>query len=133
MNQGALRLEVLSAAELIDCLCPANGAPYSVEHYAEIFGLSPTVFTRQVAVYRRSQPDAASASDAEATQRFIADVLRVILAVAESGVAVERAITWFRLEPLPTFEQQTAEQLVSQGQVEQVLQFLASWQAGSQG
>lgn len=96
MNQGALRLEVLSAAELIDCLCPANGAPYSVEHYAEIFGLSPTVFTRQVAVYRRSQPDAASASDAEATQRFIADVLRVILAVAESGVAVERAITWFR-------------------------------------
>ncbi|MEX2006267.1 hypothetical protein PAE81_30300 [Pseudomonas aeruginosa] len=75
----------------------------------------------------------ASASDAEATQRFIADVLRVILAVAESGVAVERAITWFRLEPLPTFEQQTAEQLVSQGQIERVLQFLASWQTGSQG
>ncbi|HBO4211770.1 TPA: hypothetical protein L4U06_002436, partial [Pseudomonas aeruginosa] len=62
-----------------------------------------------------------------------ADVLRVVLAVAENGIAVERAITWFRLGPLPTFEQQTAEQLVSQGQVEQVLQFLASWQAGSQG
>lgn len=91
------------------------------------------MFAGQVAAYRRSQPNAASASDAEATQRFIADVLRVILAVAESGVAVERAITWFRLEPLPTFEQQTAEQLVSQGQVERVLQFLASWQAGSQG
>ncbi|HBO1230203.1 hypothetical protein [Pseudomonas aeruginosa] len=133
MNQGALQPAELSTAELIDCLCPANGAPYSVEHYTEIFGLNPDVFADQVATYRRSQPDAASASDAEATQRFITDVLQVILAVAESGVTVERAITWFRLEPLPTFEQQTAEQLVSQGQVERVLQFLASWQAGSQG
>ncbi len=133
MNQRALQRAVLSAAELINCLCPTNGAPYSVEHYAEIFGLSPAVFAGQVATYRRSQPDAASASDAEVTQRFIADVLRVVLAIAESGVAVEQAITWFRLEPLPTFEQQTTEQLVSQGQAEQVLQFLASWQAGSQG
>ncbi|XEG72423.1 hypothetical protein QA447_31205 [Pseudomonas sp. abacavir_1] len=133
MNQGALQPAVLSPAELIDCLCPANGAPYSAKHYAEIFGLSPAVFAGQVAAYRCSQPDAASASDAEATQRFITDVLQVILAVAENGVTVERAITWFRLEPLPTFEQQTAEQLVSQGQVERVLQFLASWQAGSQG
>lgn len=133
MNQGALQTAVLSAAELIDYLCPTSGEPYSVERYAEIFGLSPTVFAGQIAAYRRSEPDASSASDAEATQRFIADVLRVILTVAESGVPVERAITWFRLEPLPTFEQLTAEQLVSQGQIERVLQFLASWQAGSQG
>ncbi|HFH4313823.1 hypothetical protein [Pseudomonas aeruginosa] len=133
MNQGALQPAALSAAELIDCLRPANGTAYSVERYIEVLGLSPAVFAGQVAGYRRSQPDAARASDAEATQSFIADVLRVILAVAESGVTVERAITWFRLEPLPTFEQRTAEQLVGQGQVEQVLQFLASWQAGSQG
>lgn len=133
MNQGTLQTAVLSAAELIDYLCPTSGAPYSVERYAEIFGLSPTEFAGQIAAYRHSKPDATSASDAEATQRFIADVLRVILALDESGVAVERAITWFRLGPLPTFEQQTAEQLVSQVQVERVLQFLASWQAGSQG
>lgn len=133
MNLGELQPAALSAAELIDCLRPANGAPYSVERYAEIFGLSPAVFADQVSAYRRRQPDAVSASDAEVTQRFIADVLRVVLAVAENGIAVERAITWFRLGPLPTFEQQTAEQLVSQVQVERVLQFLASWQAGSQG
>ncbi|WP_039700096.1 hypothetical protein [Pseudomonas aeruginosa] len=133
MNQGALQPAVLLAAELIDCLCPTTGAPYSVESYVEIFGLSPAVFAYQVAAYCRSEPGATSESDAEATQRFIADVLQVILALDGSGVAVERAITWFRLEQLPTFEQQTAEQLVSQGQVERVLQFLASWQAGSQG
>ncbi|EQL43299.1 hypothetical protein M770_32315 (plasmid) [Pseudomonas aeruginosa VRFPA03] len=40
MNLGELQPAALSAAELIDCLRPANGAPYSVERYAEIFGLS---------------------------------------------------------------------------------------------
>ncbi|BCJ04239.1 hypothetical protein PRtIB026_A07180 [Pseudomonas sp. RtIB026] len=133
MNQGAFQPAPLLAAELIDCLCPTTGAPYSVERYIEIFRLSPAVFADHVAAYRRSKQGAASESDTEATQRYIADVLRVILAVDESGVTIERAITWFRLEPLPTFKQQTAEQLVSQGQVERVLQFLASWQAGSQG
>ncbi|MBH3431289.1 hypothetical protein [Pseudomonas citronellolis] len=133
MNQEALQSAALSAAGLIGYLRPATGVPYSVERYVEIFGLSPAAFAAQIAAYRRSQLGAVSASDAEAAQRFIADVLRVVLAIAESGVTVERSITWFRREPLPTFEQRTAEQLVSQGQVEQVLQFLASWQAGSQG
>ncbi|MEN5215156.1 hypothetical protein ABE484_04765 [Pseudomonas pudica] len=133
MNQGAPQAAALSTAELIDYLCTANGAPSSVERYVEIFGLRPAVLADQVAVYRRSQPDAARTSDVEVAQRFIADVLRVVLAVAENGIAIQPAITWFRFEPLSTFDQQTAEQLVSQGQVDQVLQFLASWQAGSQG
>lgn len=133
MNKGALQPAVPSAADLIDYLCSANGALYSVERYVEIFGLSPVVFTDQVAAYRHSEQGVTSKSDAEVTQRFIADVLRVISALDESGLVVERAITWFRVERLPTFEQQTAEQLVSQGRVERVLQFLASWQAGSQG
>ncbi|GLF14355.1 TPA: DUF2384 domain-containing protein [Pseudomonas aeruginosa] len=132
MNQGTHKPAVLLAAELTDSLCPTTEALYSVERYIEIFGITPAVFADQVAAYRRSGPGATSESDAEAMQRFIGDVLQVILAIDESGVAVERAITWFRLEPLPAFEQQTAEQLVSQGQVERVLQFLASWQAGSQ-
>lgn len=132
--KGVLQPAALSVAEMLYALRPANGAPYSVERYAEDFGLSPAAFANQVAAYRRSQPDAAITSDTEeATQRLIADALRVVLAVAERGITVEQATTWFRLEPLPTFERRTAEQLIGQGQVEQVLQFLASWQAGSQG
>ncbi|HCF9805906.1 hypothetical protein ACM79S_25585 [Pseudomonas aeruginosa] len=133
MPQEAFQLAVPSAAELNEYLRPAREALYSVERYAEVFGLSPTAVAEQIDTYRHHQSGATSASDAEAAQCFIADVLQVVLTVAESGVAVEQAIAWFRLEPLPTFEQRTAEQLVGQGQVERVLQFLASWQAGSQG
>lgn len=84
MNQGARQPAALSVAALSDCLRPANGAPYSVERYVEIFGLSPAAFAAQIDTYRHQQPGAASASDAEAAQRFIADVLQVILAVAAS-------------------------------------------------
>ncbi|MGG2680697.1 hypothetical protein [Pseudomonas aeruginosa] len=133
MNQEAFQLAALSAAELVDYLRTTKGTTFSVERYAEVFGLSPIEFATQFTAFRRSQPDTAVTSEAEAAQRVIADALRVVLTVTENGVAIERAMSWFRHEPLPTFEGQTAEQLVSQGQVEQVLQFLASWQAGSQG
>ncbi|MCY1279189.1 hypothetical protein D9M68_543290 [compost metagenome] len=133
MNQEAFQLAALSAAELVDYLRTTKGTTFSVERYAEALGLSPIEFAAQLTAYRRSQPDAAVTPEAEAAQRFITDALRVVLTVTESGVAIERAIAWFRQDPLPTFEGRTAEQLVSQGQVEQVLQFLTSWQAGSQG
>ncbi|ABR81194.1 hypothetical protein ACSLV1_30815 [Pseudomonas aeruginosa] len=133
MTREAFQPAAPSAAELNDHLRPAKGTAYSAERYAEVFGLSPAAFAAQLDAYRHRQPGAVSASEAAAAQQFIEDSLRVVLTVVESGVAVERAIAWFRHESLPTFEQRTAEQLVSQGQVEQVLQFLASWQAGSQG
>ncbi|MCY1406546.1 hypothetical protein D3C76_680700 [compost metagenome] len=135
MNREAFQQGVMSAGELNDYLRTANGATYSAERYTRVFGVSPAIWAAQVDAYRRSQSNVAAASEAEAeaVQHFIADALRVVLVVAESGVAIERSIAWFRHEPLPTFERRTAEQLVSQGQVEQVLQFLASWQAGSQG
>ncbi|MBO3273989.1 hypothetical protein [Pseudomonas schmalbachii] len=133
MNREAFQQGAMSAGELNDYLRTANGATYSAERYTKVFGVSPAIWAAQVDSYRRSQSFVAAASEAEAAQHFIADALRVVLAVAESGVAIEKSIAWFRHEPLPTFERRTAEQLISQGQVEQILQFLASWQAGSQG
>ena len=48
MNQGARQPAALSVAALSDCLRPANGAPYSVERYVEIFGLSPPRLPRRL-------------------------------------------------------------------------------------
>ncbi len=56
MNQGTLQTAVLSAAELIDYLCPTSGAPYSVERYAEIFGLSlPSLPVRSLPIVTANQ------------------------------------------------------------------------------
>ncbi|EMM3098263.1 hypothetical protein ACF8LF_27755 [Pseudomonas putida] len=133
MDQEAFQLAASSAAELVDYLCNTKGATSSSERYNKVFGLNPAEFSAQLATYRHSQSDGATTPEAEAALRFITDALRVVMTVTESGVAIERAIVWFRQDPLPAFGGRTAEQLVSHGQVERLLQFLASWQAGSQG
>lgn len=133
MNRDPLQQDMLSAAELADSLRNAKGIGYSVERYIEAFGLSLDEFTAQLTNYRRTQLGTATTSEVEAAQIFITAALCVVTTVIESGVTTGRAITWFRKEPLLNFERRTAEQLVGQGQVEQLLQFLASWQAGSQG
>lgn len=133
MNQEAFQLTALSAAELADYLCNTKGTTSPGERYARVFGLNPAEFDVYLTTYRQSQSDGATMPDSEAALRFITDVLRVVLTVTETGVTVEQAIGWFRQDQLLTFEERTAEQLVSQGQAEQMLQFLASWQAGSQG
>ncbi|EMR49353.1 hypothetical protein [Pseudomonas putida] len=133
MNRDALQQAVLSVAALEDYLRNAKGMGYSVERYTEAFGLSLAEFTAQLTNYRRTQPGAATTPEVEAAQHFITAALCVVTTVIESGVTTVRAITWFREEPLLNFERRTAEQLVGQGQVEHVLQFLASWQAGAQG
>ncbi|MEC4559937.1 hypothetical protein [Pseudomonas inefficax] len=133
MNQEAFQISALSTAELADYLRNTKGTTSPGERYARAFGLNPAEFDVYLATYRKSQADGATTTDSEAALRFITDVLRVVLMVTETGATIEQAIGWFRQDQLLTFEGRTAEQLVSQGQVEQVLQFLASWQAGSQG
>ena len=135
MNRDPLQQDMLSAAELADSLRNAKGIGYSVERYIEAFGLSLDEFTAQLTNYRRTQLElgTATTSEVEAAQIFITAALCVVTTVIESGVTTGRAITWFRKEPLLNFERRTAEQLVGQGQVDQFLQFLGSWQAGSQG
>ncbi|HBO6772002.1 hypothetical protein [Pseudomonas asiatica] len=135
MNRDPLQQDMLSAAELADSLRNAKGIGYSVERYIEAFGLSLDEFTAQLTNYRRTQLElgTATTSEVEAAQIFITASLCVVTTVIESGVTTGQAITWFRKEPLLNFERRTAEQLVGQGQVDQLLQFLGSWQAGSQG
>ena len=135
MNRDPLQQDMLSAAELADSLRNGKGIGYSVERYIEAFGLSLDEFTAQLTNYRRTQLElgTATTSEVEAAQIFITASLCVVTTVIESGVTTGQAITWFRKEPLLNFERRTAEQLVGQGQVDQLLQFLGSWQAGSQG
>lgn len=66
---------------------------------------------------------------APAVQRFLRDALRVIRAGSDlAGGDVERALFWYRQEPLAPFSYQTAEQLVAGHRTDDLLRYLvASW------
>jgi len=69
----------------------------------------------------------------QGVQRFLREALKVIKAGCELSGDVNRTLFWYRNEPLSSFGYKTAEQLVSEGRTEDVLQFIISLEAGAAG
>jgi hypothetical protein len=57
----------------------------------------------------------------------------VIRAATDLSGDVERALFWYRNEPLQPFGYKTAEQLVSDGRTEDLLRYIESLEAGAAG
>lgn len=73
------------------------------------------------------------APESEGLQRFIREAIRVVRAAADSAGDIDKAIFWYRNEPLPVFKYKTAEVLVSEGRTEEILAYIMSLQAGAAG
>lgn len=129
MTPKILKPNITSVEQLRDLLKTKEGS-YSTKFYAEIFGAPPTKLALQ-------ENQAGQVEDlflnAEYEQAFITDTLEIVRALVSNGLTITRAIEWFRNEPLSSFNSRTAEMIISEGKTNQLLQFLESWQAGSQG
>ena len=66
-------------------------------------------------------------------QNYIREALRVIKAATDLSGDVTTALFWYRNEPLSAFKYRTAEELVSKGRTEDLLQFVSSLEAGPVG
>jgi hypothetical protein len=67
---------------------------------------------------------------AQATQARLRDVVEIIARVLPWAGSVPQAFAWYRAQPLPSFGDQTAEDLVKQGRAEAVKAYLARIAAG---
>ncbi|MFJ1214924.1 DUF2384 domain-containing protein [Burkholderia pyrrocinia] len=70
---------------------------------------------------------------AESVQKYLREALRIIRAATDISGDVQRALYWYRNEPLRIFDYQTAEQLVSEGRVDDLLRYIVSLEAGAAG
>ncbi|AIN61066.1 hypothetical protein [Pseudomonas soli] len=129
MTPKILKPNITSVEQLRDLLKTKEGS-YSAKFYAEIFGAPPTKLAPQENQAGQVED---LFSNAEYEQAFIADALEIVRALVSNGLTITRAIEWFRNEPLSSFNSRTAEMIISEGKTDQLLQFLESWQAGSQG
>jgi ABC-type uncharacterized transport system substrate-binding protein len=116
-------IEDLQDPELAPMLSPAryiNLLAMDVETLARNAGVSVSAVTNTPA--------------AAALQSHLRDNLRVIKAAYDiSGGDLTKSLRWFRAEPLPTFGQRTAEQVVSVGKADDVIRLIDSLQAGATG
>lgn len=65
-----------------------------------------------------------------ATQARLKDTVEIINRVAQWSGGVGRAFAWFRSQPLPSFGDKTAEELVKAGQANAVKTYLSRIAAG---
>jgi transcriptional regulator with XRE-family HTH domain len=80
---------------------------------AEVTGLSRDSVTKSARCKSRS------------TQARLRDTVEIINRVAEWSGGVGRAFAWFRSQPLPSFGDKTAEDLVKEGRADAVKTYLA--------
>lgn len=107
-----------------------GAAALSPRRFSEVFGMDIQTLATQAHVHRNTI-SRAPASDS--VQRFLREALRVIRAATDLSGDVNRALFWYRNEPLQPFGYKSAEQLVSDGRTEDLLRYIESLEAGAAG
>ncbi|KVN88687.1 hypothetical protein [Burkholderia ubonensis] len=108
-----------------------SGSPIvSARRFATALHIDMQTLARLAHVHRNTVSRLAGS---ESVQKFLRDALRIIRAATDISSDVQRALFWYRNEPLPTFDYKTAEQLVSEGRTEDLLRYVTSLETGAAG
>lgn len=106
------------------------GPVLSPKRFSQALHIDLQTLAEQAHVHRNT---ISRAPASQGVQRFLRDALKVIKAGTDISGDVNRALFWYRNEPLSAFEYKTAEQLVSEGRTEDLLRYVASLEAGAAG
>ncbi|MCC7006928.1 MAG: DUF2384 domain-containing protein [Ottowia sp.] len=108
----------------------AGASVLSPKRFTALMNMDIQELATQAHVHRNT---ITRAPESESLQRFIREAVRVVRAAADISGDIDRAIFWYRNEPLPVFKYKTAETLVSEGRADDVLNYVMSLQAGATG
>ncbi|WP_175760713.1 DUF2384 domain-containing protein [Burkholderia ambifaria] len=115
---------------LMSYLRDANAVSISPCRYISVLRLELQDIAKQAHVHRST---ISRAPDSETIQRFLRETLRVLRAATDVSGDVERAIFWFKNEPLREFDYKTAQTLVSEGRADAAIKYLQMAEAGFLG
>lgn len=107
-----------------------GGVALSPKRFCEVINIDLQTLAAQAHVHRSTLNHAPAS---ESVQRFLRESLRVIRAATNLSGDVERALFWYRNEPLQPFEYKTAERLVSEGRTDDLLRYIVSLETGVAG
>jgi hypothetical protein len=105
-------------------------ASISPKRYGQVLRVDMQTLAAQAHVHRNT---ISRAPDAESVQRYLRESVRVMRAAVDIAGSVEKAIFWFKNNPLPTFDYKTPQDLVSEGRTEALIRYIQSLQAGFTG
>jgi len=110
----------------------ADTSPASIspKRFGQVLSLDMQTLAAKAHVHRNT---IRRAPDAESVQGYLRESVRVIRAAVDIAGSVEKAIFWFKNNPLPTFDYKTPQDLVSERRTEALIRYIQSLQAGFAG
>jgi hypothetical protein len=104
--------------------------PYiSPNRLSKALGVPVTGLAELTGVHRNTLRNPSS----ERLQGRMREMIKVISAAAELTGALDKAIYWYRNEPIPDYDHKTAAELVAEGHVEAVLAYIRDLGNGARG
>jgi len=135
----------MAEAAIVDA--PMHGGTY--QHFVEYLRdpeevapvLSPKRFSQALKIDLQTLAEQAHvhrntisrAPNSRGVQDFLREALRIIKAATDLTGDINRALFWYRTEPLAVFGYKTAERLVSEGRTDDVLRYVSSLEVGAAG
>ena len=102
----------------------------SPKRFSQAMHIDLQTLAEQAHVHRNT---ISRAPGSRGVQDFLREALRVIKAATDLNGDLNKALFWYRNEPLSVFGYKTAERLVSEGRTDDLLPYMASLEAGAAG
>jgi uncharacterized protein (DUF2384 family) len=110
---------------------PDEPAPVlSPKRFSQAMNIDLQTLAEQAHVHRNT---ISRAPASRGVQGFLREALRVIKAATDLNGDLNKALFWYRNEPLSGFGYKTPERLVSEGRTDDLLPYMASLEAGAAG
>ena len=110
---------------------PDEPAPVlSPKRFSQAMHIDLQTLAEQAHVHRNT---ISRAPGSRGVQDFLREALRAIKAATDLNGDLNKALFWYRNEPLSVFGYKTAERLVSEGRTDDLLRYVASIEAGAAG
>ena len=102
----------------------------SPKRFSQAMHIDLQMLAEQAHVHRNT---ISRAPGSRGVQGFLREALRVIKAATDLNGDLNKALFWYRNEPLSVFGYKTAERLVSERRTDNLLRYMASIEAGAAG
>jgi len=102
----------------------------SPKRFCQAMHIDLQILAEQAHVHRNT---ISRAPGSRGVQDFLREALRIIKAATDLNGDLNKALFWYRNEPLTVFGYKTAERLVSEGRADDLLRYIASIQVGAAG
>lgn len=116
--------------DFLDFLNVEASPSVSPKRFSLVFRIDMRTLAAQARVHRNTL---SRTPDAESVQSYLRESLRVMRAATDVTDSIEKALFWFKNQPLPVFDYKTPQDLVSEKRTDALIKYLQSLRAGYAG